>query len=100
MLTAKGGTVVITSVAPIAPAQTDVKLCMLAIMKKEIKGCLYGWEIPRTQIPRLLNLCRNGILKLYGLITETSYVGPGEEGAQPARRKWLLTATSYWCIFC
>ena len=34
-------------------------------------GCLYGSESPRTQIPRLLNLYRDGILKLDELITET-----------------------------
>jgi S-(hydroxymethyl)glutathione dehydrogenase / alcohol dehydrogenase len=71
MLTAKGGTCVITSVAPMAQAQADVNLFMLAMMNKEIKGCLYGSESPRTQIPRLLNLYREGILKLDELITET-----------------------------
>jgi S-(hydroxymethyl)glutathione dehydrogenase/alcohol dehydrogenase len=70
-LTAKGGTCVITSVAPIAQAHADVNLFMLAMMNKEIKGCLYGSEGPRTQIPRLLNLYRDGILKLDELITET-----------------------------
>ena len=70
-LTAKGGTCVVTSVAPIAQAQADVNLFMLAMMNKEIKGCLYGSESPRTQIPRLLNLYRDGILKLDELITET-----------------------------
>ena len=70
-LTAKGGTCVITSVAPIAQAQADVNLFLLAMMNKEIKGCLYGSESPRIQIPRLLDLYRDGILKLDELITET-----------------------------
>ena len=70
-LTAKGGTCVITSVAPIAQAQADVNLFMLAMMNKEIKGCLYGSESPRVQIPKLLNLYRDGILKIDELITET-----------------------------
>jgi S-(hydroxymethyl)glutathione dehydrogenase/alcohol dehydrogenase len=70
-LTAKGGTCVITSVAPIAQAQADVNLFMLAMMNKEIKGCLYGSESPRVQIPRLLSLYRDGILKIDELITET-----------------------------
>jgi S-(hydroxymethyl)glutathione dehydrogenase/alcohol dehydrogenase len=70
-LTAKGGTCVITSVAPIAQAQADVNLFLLAMMNKEIKGCLYGSESPRVQIPRLLNLYRDGILKIDELITET-----------------------------
>jgi len=58
-------------VAPIAQAQADVNLFMLAMMNKEIKGCLYGSEAPRTQIPRLLSLYRDGTLKLDELITET-----------------------------
>ncbi len=70
-LTAKGGTCVVTSVAPIAQAQADVNLFLLAMMNKEIKGCLYGSESPRTQIPRLLNLYRDGVLKLDEMITET-----------------------------
>jgi S-(hydroxymethyl)glutathione dehydrogenase / alcohol dehydrogenase len=70
-LTAKGGTCVVTSVAPIAQAQADVNLFMLAMMNKTIKGCLYGSEAPRTQIPRLLSLYRDGILKLDELITQT-----------------------------
>jgi S-(hydroxymethyl)glutathione dehydrogenase / alcohol dehydrogenase len=70
-LTAKGGTCVITSVAPIAQAQADVNLFLLAMMNKTIKGCLYGSEGPRTQIPRLLSLYRDGILKLDEMITET-----------------------------
>jgi S-(hydroxymethyl)glutathione dehydrogenase/alcohol dehydrogenase len=67
-------------VAPIAQAQADVNLFMLAMMNKEIKGCLYGSESPRTQIPRLLNLYRDGILKLDELITETYSLDQLNEG--------------------
>jgi S-(hydroxymethyl)glutathione dehydrogenase / alcohol dehydrogenase len=70
-LTAKGGTCVVTSVAPIAQAQADVNLFLLAMMNKEIKGCLYGSESPRVQIPRLLSLYRDGTLKIDEMITET-----------------------------
>lgn len=70
-LTAKGGTCVVTAVAPPAQKQADVNLFLLAMMNKEIKGCLYGAESPRTQIPRLLSLYRDGILKLDELITRT-----------------------------
>ncbi len=79
-LTAKCGTCVVTSVAPIAQAQADVNLFMLAMMNKEIKGCLYGSEGPRTQIPRLLSLYRDGILKIDELITETYQLDQVNEG--------------------
>ncbi|WP_225729202.1 MULTISPECIES: NDMA-dependent alcohol dehydrogenase [unclassified Nocardia] len=70
-LTAKGGTCVVTAVAPPDQKQADVNLFVLAMENKEIKGCLYGSESPRTQIPRLLNMYRDGILKLDELITKT-----------------------------
>lgn len=79
-LTAKGGTCVVTSVAPIAQAQADVNLFLLAMMNKQIKGCLYGSESPRTQIPRLLNLYREGILKIDELVTETYRLDQVNEG--------------------
>jgi S-(hydroxymethyl)glutathione dehydrogenase/alcohol dehydrogenase len=41
------------------------------MMNKEIRGCLYGSESPRVQIPKLLNLYRDGVLKIDELITET-----------------------------
>jgi S-(hydroxymethyl)glutathione dehydrogenase/alcohol dehydrogenase len=70
-LTAKGGACVVTSVAPIAQAQADVNLFLLAMMNKDIRGCLYGAESPRIQIPRLLDLYRDGVLKIDEMITET-----------------------------
>ena len=70
-LTAKGGACVVTSVAPMAQAHADVNLFLLAMMNKEIRGCLYGAESPRVQIPRLLGLYRDGVLKLDEMITET-----------------------------
>ena len=70
-LTAKGGACVVTSVAPMAQAHADVNLFLLAMMNKDIRGCLYGAESPRIQIPRLLGLYRDGVLKLDEMITET-----------------------------
>ena len=79
-LTAKGGTCVVTSVAPIAQASADVNLFLLAMMNKEIKGCLYGSESPRVQIPRLLSLYRDGQLKIDEMITETYRLDQVNEG--------------------
>ncbi len=70
-LTAKGGNCVITSVAPMAQMQSDLNLFMLAMMNKQISGSLYGSESPRVAIPKLLNLYRDGILKIDELITKT-----------------------------
>ncbi|MBL7499421.1 NDMA-dependent alcohol dehydrogenase [Frankia sp. CNm7] len=79
-LTAKGGTCVITSVAPMVQAQADVNLFMLAMMNKDVRGCLYGSQSPRVQIPRLLDLYRAGILKIDELVTKTYSLDQVNEG--------------------
>jgi S-(hydroxymethyl)glutathione dehydrogenase/alcohol dehydrogenase len=70
-LTAKGGNCVITSVAPMAQSTVDLNLFKFAMMNKQISGSLYGSESPSVAIPKLLNLYRDGILKIDELITKT-----------------------------
>jgi len=70
-LTAKGGTCVVTSVAPMMQNSADLNLFMLAMMNKQVSGCLYGSGSPRVQIPRLLDLYRDGTLKITELVTKT-----------------------------
>jgi S-(hydroxymethyl)glutathione dehydrogenase/alcohol dehydrogenase len=70
-LTGKDGTCVVTSVAPAAQVSADVNLFMLAMSNKQIRGCLYGSQSPRVAIPRLLDLYRDGILKIDELVTRT-----------------------------
>jgi len=70
-LTAKGGTCVITSVAPIVEEKADLNLFMLAMLNKQLRGCVFGSASPRTQIPRLLDLYRAGTLKIDELVTRT-----------------------------
>ena len=79
-LTAKGGTCVVTSIAPLAQSTVDLNLFMLAMMNKQISGCLYGSEAPQTAIPKLLNLYRDGILKIDELITKTYSLEQVNEG--------------------
>jgi S-(hydroxymethyl)glutathione dehydrogenase/alcohol dehydrogenase len=92
-LTAKGGTCVVTSVAPLAQAHADVNLFLLAMMNKEIKGCLYGSENPRVQIPRLLDLYRDGILKIDELITETYLLDQVNQGYADVEAGRVLRGT-------
>lgn len=70
-LTAKGGNCVITSVAPLAQGQIDLNLFMFAMMNKQISGTIYGSANPRVAIPQLLDLYRDGTLKIDELITKT-----------------------------
>src|ERR1035441_671786 len=89
-LRGEGGTCVVTAVAPPAQKQADLNLFLLAMMNKEIKGCLYGAESPRTQIPRLLSLYRDGILKLDELITETYTLDQVNQGYADMRAGRIL----------
>jgi S-(hydroxymethyl)glutathione dehydrogenase/alcohol dehydrogenase len=79
-LTAKGGTCVITAVAPLMQSTADINLMMLAMMDKRLVGTIYGSAGPRVQIPRLLDLYRDGILKIDELITKTYTLDQVNEG--------------------
>ncbi len=69
-LTGKGGTMVVTAVAPITQDSASVNLFQLAMYNKEIKGTIFGSLNPRADIPKLLGLYREGQLKLDELITK------------------------------
>jgi NDMA-dependent alcohol dehydrogenase len=68
-LAGKGGTIVVTAVAPITQTESSVNLFELAMYNKEIKGTIFGSLNPRADIPKLLGLYRDGQLMLDELIT-------------------------------
>ena len=70
-LTAKGGTCVVTAVAPIDQRDVTLDLFELAMWQKEIRGVIFGGGNPRHDIPVLLDLYRAGHLKLDELVTRT-----------------------------
>ena len=70
-LTGKGGTCVVTGVAPQSQTECSVNLFQLAMFQKEIKGVVFGAANPRFDIPNLLALYKSGQLKLDELITNT-----------------------------
>jgi S-(hydroxymethyl)glutathione dehydrogenase/alcohol dehydrogenase len=70
-LTAKGGTCVVTAVAPMAQRDVSLDLFELTMWQKEIRGVIFGGGNPRYDIPVLLGLYRTGQLKLDELVTRT-----------------------------
>ena len=66
----KGGTIVVTAIAPMTQTESSVNLFELAMWNKEIKGTIFGSLNPRHDIPKLLGLYRDGQLKLDELITK------------------------------
>jgi NDMA-dependent alcohol dehydrogenase len=70
-LTGKGGTCVVTGVAPQSQTECSLNLFELAMWQKEVRGVVFGAANPRFDIPNLLGLYRSGQLKLDELITRT-----------------------------
>jgi len=70
-LTGKGGTCVVTGVAPQAQTECSINLFELAMWQKEVRGVVFGAANPRFDIPNLLSLYKAGQLKLDELITRT-----------------------------
>jgi S-(hydroxymethyl)glutathione dehydrogenase/alcohol dehydrogenase len=85
-LAGKGGTIVVTAIAPITQTQAAVNLFELAMWNKEIKGTIFGSLNPRNDIPALLGLYRDGQLKLDELITRRYTLDQINEGYEAMRQ--------------
>jgi S-(hydroxymethyl)glutathione dehydrogenase/alcohol dehydrogenase len=84
-LAGKGGTIVVTGVAPMTQTESSVNLFELAMWNKEIKGTIFGSLNPRADIPKLLDLYRDGQLKLDELITNRYTLDEINNGYQAMR---------------
>ena len=81
----KGGTIVVTAIAPITQTKSSVNLFELAMWNKEIKGTIFGSLNPRNDIPKLLGLYREGQLKLDELITRRYTLDQINDGYEAMR---------------
>lgn len=70
MLTGKGGTCLITGVPKFEFSMVPMLLVDLLQNCKTLKGLIYGGMNPRASMPMLLDMYRNGHLKLDELITK------------------------------
>jgi len=70
-MTAKRGTVVVTNLHEATEATVAMSALDLVLMEKRVVGSLFGTANPRRDIPRLLELYRNGKLKLDELATRS-----------------------------
>jgi NDMA-dependent alcohol dehydrogenase len=84
-LTGKGGTCVVTGMGSIQEDDVKLNLFELSMWNKEIKGSIFGSLNPRADIPRLLNLYREGQLKLDELITKRYKLEEINEGYRAMR---------------
>jgi NDMA-dependent alcohol dehydrogenase len=83
--TAKGGRVVQTAVAPFSVQEASLNLFELTMYEKQLVGSIFGSANPRRDIPRLLQLYREGQLKLDELVTRTYPLEDINQGYQDMR---------------
>ncbi len=69
-LTAKRGRVVVTNIHPAMEMSASMSLLDLTLMEKQVVGSLFGSGNPRSDIPKLISLYREGQLDLDGLVTK------------------------------
>jgi S-(hydroxymethyl)glutathione dehydrogenase/alcohol dehydrogenase len=81
-LTGKGGTCVVTAVAPQSQTECSINLFELGMWQKEVRGVIFGGGNPRVDIPNLLALYKAGQLKLDELITRTYRLDQVNQGYQ------------------
>jgi len=65
----KGGTVVVTGVTPVSEVGIPISLAMLTLYQKRIQGSLFGATNMTSDIPRQVQMYRDGTLKLDELVT-------------------------------
>jgi S-(hydroxymethyl)glutathione dehydrogenase/alcohol dehydrogenase len=79
-LTSKGGTCVLTSVAPITQMSADISLFDFAMMNKRLLGHVYGQANPLDDFRRIINLYKSGALLLDDVITREYELSAINEG--------------------
>jgi len=84
-LVGKCGTVVVTAQGDMLETDAQLSSFFLSMWNKEVKGTIFGSGNPRSEIPKLLNLYRQGRLKLDELITKTYSLDQINEGYQDMR---------------
>jgi S-(hydroxymethyl)glutathione dehydrogenase/alcohol dehydrogenase len=84
-IAAKRGRVVVTNIHPALEMSATVSLLDLTLMEKQVVGALFGSGNPRYDIPKLLDLYREGQLDLDGLVTKTYTLDGVNEGYDDMR---------------
>ncbi|MGC8509245.1 MAG: NDMA-dependent alcohol dehydrogenase [Acidimicrobiales bacterium] len=79
-ITAKGGVIVATSIAPYHQATVELNLFGLSMFNQELRGTVFGSVSPRVQIPRLLRLYSEGALIVDELITHEYTIDEVQRG--------------------
>ncbi len=84
-LVGKGGKVALTALAAVTDNQVEFPIFELIAWEKRIIGCLFGHSNPRSDIPKMLSLYRDGKLMLDELVTRTYTLDEINEGYEAMR---------------
>jgi NDMA-dependent alcohol dehydrogenase len=84
-LVGKGGKVALTSLAPMDATEVTMPIFEVIAYEKQIRGCLFGHSNPRSDIPKMLQLYRDGKVLLDELITRTYTLEQINEGYEAMR---------------
>ena len=79
-ITAKGGVIVATSIAPYHQSTIELNLFNLSMFNQELRGTVFGSVSPRVQIPRLLRLYSEGSLIVDELVTREYTIDEVQRG--------------------
>lgn len=79
-ITAKGGVIVATAIAPFSQTTVDINLAMFTLTNQELRGTIFGSVAPRVQIPRLLRMHHEGNLIIDELITQEYSIDEVNQG--------------------
>ncbi|MCU1388219.1 MAG: putative zinc-containing alcohol dehydrogenase [Ilumatobacteraceae bacterium] len=84
-LTAKRGRVVVTNIHPAMEYSANLSLLDVTLMEKQVVGSLFGSGNPRSDIPKLIGLYRQGLVDLDGLVTKEYTLDGVNEGYEAMR---------------
>jgi S-(hydroxymethyl)glutathione dehydrogenase/alcohol dehydrogenase len=84
-LVGKGGKVALTALSPMDATDVQMPIFEVIAYEKRIIGCLFGHANPRSDIPKMLSLYRDGKLLLDELITHTYTLEQVNEGYEDMR---------------
>jgi S-(hydroxymethyl)glutathione dehydrogenase/alcohol dehydrogenase len=79
-ITAKGGVIVATSIAPYSQQTVELNVFGLAMFNQELRGTVFGSESPRVQVPRLLRMHHEGKLHIDDLVTQEYTIDDVQQG--------------------
>jgi S-(hydroxymethyl)glutathione dehydrogenase/alcohol dehydrogenase len=82
ILTAKAGTLVITSMGRMDAGDVKMNTFLLSMLQKTVKGCIFGGGNARQDAPRLLSLYKAGQLNLDDMVTRSYALEDINQGYQ------------------